>query len=200
MPIGDSRTAGNGYTVKGGYKMELFYSLQSRIGYAPRFVGTNQVSTCPLPNCATSGYTSAQVLTAVQAQSPLFPTTNVYLLDSGTNDVLAGTATATTLANVLSTIDQIYTDNPSATIFMGNIYDRSGFTAAIQAHNIALAAAVVAHAKYSATPAIGKVMLYDQYTVIGPYDVANFGDLSHLNSTGYTLAAAGWHNQIITLY
>jgi len=201
MPIGDSRTAGNGSTALGGYKRELFESLRNHLGHAPRFCGTDQAATCVLPNCAVSGLTSAQILTAVQAQSPLFPTCNVYLIDSGTNDVIAGTANSTITANILSTISQIYTDNPNATVIVANLYDRSGKSAEITAFNAALATAVAGHAKYSATPAIGKCFLYDQYSVIGPYGAGTlYGDVTHLNAAGYTIAAAGWYNQIITLY
>lgn len=200
MPIGDSRTAGNGSTVLGGYKIDLFNMLRSHLNYAPCFVGMNQVATCFLPNCATSGYSSAQILTAVQTQSPLFPTTDVYLIDSGTNDVIAGVPTATTTGNVLSTIDKIYTDNPNATIFVANLYDRSGKTAEVIAYNSALATAVAGHAKYSATPAVNKVMNYDQYSVLGPYSPTYWGDVTHLNPAGYAIAATGWYNQIINLF
>lgn len=200
MPIGDSRTAGNGSTALGGYKIGLFQLLMNHVGHSPRFCGTDQAGTCFTPNCAVSGLNSAQILTAVTAQSPLFPTCDVYLIDDGTNDVLAGTPTATTTANVISAINQIYADNPNATIFVGNLYDRSGFTTEIQAYNTALAAAVAGHAKYSATPARGKVMNYDQYSVLGPYTPTYWGDVTHLNAAGYALAANGWYNQIITLY
>lgn len=180
--------------------MELFYALQTHLGHAPRFTGSNQVTTCPLPNCATSGYTSAQILTAVQTQSPLFTNTKCYLIDAGTNDVIAGTANATITANIISTIDQIRTDNSTATIFVANLYDRSGKTSEIQSLNTALATAIQGIASYSATPTLGKTMLYDQYTVIGAYSGTNYSDVTHLNATGYTLAANGWYNQIITLF
>lgn len=201
MPIGDSRTAGNGSTALGGYKIQLFRLLQDHLGHAPSFCGTDQAGTCFLPNCAVSGLHSTQILSAVTAQSPLFPGCKIYLIDAGTNDVIAGTATATTTGNILSMISQIYTDNPNATVIVANLYDRSGKEAEITAFNTALATAVAGHAKYSATPAIGKCFNYDQYSVIGPYGAGTlYGDVTHLNAAGYTVAANGWYNQIITLY
>ena len=200
MPIGDSRTAGNGSTVRGGYKLGLFQKLQSRLGYAPRFTGSNAVATCFLPNCATSGYTAAQILSAVQTQSPLFPTTNVYLLDAGTNDVIAGTAASTIVTTVLAIEAQIRTDNPSATVFIANLYDRSGSSAGITAFNSALATGVAGLSNYSSTPTAGKTMFYNQYSVLGPYSVTYWGDVTHLNAAGYNLAADGWFNQIAAVY
>lgn len=200
MPIGDSRTAGNQSVVLGGYKIPLFNLLIKHLGHAPRFTGTDMASTCFTPNCAVSGLTSAQILTAVQTQSPLFTNTKCYLIDMGTNDVIAGTATATTTGNTISVIDKIRTDNPSATIFVANLYDRSGKEAEIVAYNSALATAIQGIASYSATPTLGKTMLYDQYTVIGAYSATNYADLTHLNATGYNIAATGWYNQIITLF
>lgn len=200
MPIGDSRTAGNGSTARGGYKLGLFQKLQAHLNYAPRFVGSNQVATCFLPNCATSGYTASQILTAVQAQSPLFPNTDVYLIDAGTNDVIAGTSAGTIVTTVLSIEAQIRTDNPGATIFIANLYDRSGSTSGIITFNGVLATGVAGLADYSATPAIGKTMFYDQYAVLGSYTPTYWGDVTHLNIAGYSLAANGWYDQIVTIY
>lgn len=199
--IGDSRTAGNGSTSLGGYKIQLFNNLRTYWGYAPRFVGTDQAGTCFLPNTAVSGLSSTQILAAVQTQSPLFPNTDIALLDSGTNDVISGVATATTTGNVLSTITQLYTDSPNITVIVANLYDRSGKEAEITAYNAALATALTGHAKYSATPARGKAFLYDQHTVIGLYGAGTlYGDVTHLNAAGYTVAEAGWRAQIVQLF
>lgn len=200
MCIGDSITVGTGSTSLGGYRMGLFTQMRAHIGYSPRFVGQSDANNFIFNCCAVSAYTSAQILTLVQAQSPLFPTTNIYLIHAGTNDVLAGTPTATTTGNIVSMISQIRADNPSATIWVADIIDRSGFTTEINTFNAALDIAVQGVASYSATPVLGKTMLANINAAVGPYSGTNYGDLTHPNATGYALMTTGWYNQIITLF
>lgn len=200
MCIGDSITVGTGSPSLGGYRMGLFTQMRAHLAYSPKFVGSNDANSFIFNCCATAGFTSAQILTSVQAQSPIFPTTNIYLIHAGTNDVLASTPTATTTGNILSMIAQIRVDNPNATIWVADIIDRSGFTTQINTFNPALTTAVQGIASYSATNVIGKTMMVDINAALGPYNVTNYSDVTHPNAIGYALVTMGWYNQIITLF
>lgn len=200
MCIGDSITVGTGSTTLGGYRLGLFNSMKGRLGYSPKFVGSNDANSFIFNCCAVSGLTSAQILSLVQTQSPLFPTTNIYLIHAGTNDVLASTPTATTTGNILSMIAQIRVDNPNATIWVADIIDRSGFTSQVSTFNTALTTVVQGVASYSATNVRGKTMMVDINAALGPYNVTNYSDVTHPNVVGYALVTTGWYNQIITLF
>lgn len=198
--IGDSITVGTGSTALGGYRMGLFTQMQSHIGYSPKFVGSNDANSFIFKCCAVTGYTSAQILTLVQTQSPVFPTTNIYLIHAGTNDVLSGVPTATTTGNIISMIDQIRSDNAEATIWVADIIDRSGYTAEVNTFNTALNTAIQGIPSYSSTDVLGKTMLINMNAIVGPYSPSTYSDATHPNAAGYALMTTGWYNKIITLF
>lgn len=197
---GDSIMVGVGSTSMGGWRFGLFSQLNSRVGYAPKFVGRDWANNFLFPQCGVSGDTSTQLLARVQTQSPLFPNTRIGLLEIGINDILSGVQTATILANTNSILDRWRTDSPGMTIWVANLIDRSGSTSAVNAYNSALAVSLAGRSDWSATNVLGKTMLIDMFSVLGPYNAANYSDLIHPNATGYALMTTGWFNQIATLF
>jgi len=95
---------------------------------------------------------------------------------------------------------QIRIDSPNALIIVGTIYDIDGDTALVESYNTKLAAKMALRADYSASPALGKVIVYDQYAYLGPYQVTDWYNSIHLNQTGYDRAADGWYDQIVALF
>lgn len=202
MCCGDSRTHGTagGTTVRGAYRFTLNSLLTTRKGFAPRFIGGTSDTGITWNMCGQGARTTTTLLTDIQAQSPRFPSTQIFLIDIGANDVNTGVATATSTANVDSMITQIRIDSPNATIWVAKIFDIEAKSAQVVTYNDALTAKMALRSDYSATNVLAKTMMYDLYTLVGPYGPTNFSNALHCNDTGYDVVANGWYNQIITLF
>ena len=198
---GDSRTAGSsGDIQKGGYKTLLYTRLFTRLGMAPTFKGATWQYSCSFPQLGYPGLRTDQLLTYIQNESPLYPNSDFFLIDIGANDVSMGFDLDTACANVDAICSQIRIDSPNATIIIATIYDIDGDTALVESYNTKLAAKMAARASdYSATPAVGKTFMYDQYALLGAYQVTDWYNSIHLNQTGYDRAANGWYDQIAAL-
>ena len=204
MCCGDSRTdgAGSQTLARGAYKAELNRLLTAYKGFAPRFIGGNaNVTTFVTWNMVgQTGRTTTTLLTDIQLHSPRFPNTQIFLIDIGTNDVNASVATATSTANVDSIVSQIRINSPSATIWVAKIFDIDANTAAVITYNDALTAKMALRSDYSATNVLGKTMMYDLYTLMGPWGATYYQNTNHLNDAGCDREANGWYGQIITLF
>ncbi len=197
---GDSITVGNFSTEQGGYRMPLFLKMQKRLGYSPRFVGSDSANSFIFNCMGVSGGFSANLAASAIIQSPLFPNTTAAIIHIGTNDMLGAIAHATITANVISVINSLRSNSPDITIWVAKIIDCNGHTAEVDAYNVSLTTAIQGIASYSSINLLGKTMLIDMNAVLGPYNVTNYGNGTHPNATGYGIMADGWYNQLATLF
>lgn len=198
--IGDSRMVGNFSTSLGGCRMELFQSLRNRLGYSPRFVGSDSYNSFIFPMCGMSGETTAGIITRLATQAALYPNCNVIIIDIGVNDAIGGTAAATIANDVDSIVTTLRAQSPNAVILVALTVDYDTFTSQVVAYNAALTTKMQARNDYAANPALAKTSLYDMYTAIGPYGGTYFANGGHLNAAGYTIEANGWYNKIINVF
>ena len=194
--LGDSICVGNFSTALGGARYEVMIGLRSILGYESKWVGSNTWNAFILPCIATSGYTSAQLLTDVNTQSPSYTNTDFYMLMIGTNDMLSGVPTATTTGNIDSICTRLRTDSPNSCIIVAYIIDNNGNTAAVDTLNAAIQTKMASRNDYAASPAFGKTSTYDMKTQLGAYNASFYSDSTHPNAAGYTRMANGWLSQI----
>lgn len=197
--VGDSRTVGNFSTELGGYRFGLFNAVRNKIGYAPRFLGSDAANAFFLPLCGASGDKTADCNTKITTQAPLFSNASFVLIDIGVNDAIIGTAAATIASNTNAIVDIARTYSPNATIIVAKTCDYSGFNAEVVAYNAALTTTISQRADYSASPAVAKTSLYDLYSDIGTYSGTYFANAGHLNAAGYAIEASGWYNKMVSL-
>lgn len=192
---GDSITAGNGSTSTGGYRHDLLtYLTDYYDNVTPNVIGGDYANSFSYPIIGLSGITSATLKTTyVEPQLAAIPSVtmptapDVVFLLIGTNDFLTSVSKATWLSNLTSIISSFRTANANCHIFVGNLIDRSTYTATVTDWNSSLATTLAGISGYNTF-----IHPVDLYTAMGPYGATYYGDVTHPNTAGYSLLASAW--------
>ena len=209
LPLGDSIT--DGFTVPGGYRIELFRTALMA-GQHITFVGrnvngpatvTDGSTTTPFPQRheGYSGYT-IDPAGGRQGISPLVDgalTTfhpQIILLQIGTNDIDLNLDVANAPARLGALLDTITTDAPDALLVVARItplnYDAGN--ARVEAYNDAMPALV--RPRESAGKHILLVDMYSPFVADPSFKTSLLADQWHPNPAGYAVMAGVWYQAI----
>lgn len=200
---GDSLTNGNQSTTTGGYRARLMALISADYDNVyPNVVGSDFNNTYSYAMIGASGMRSDQILNTYLVPElatipcPTMPVApDVVFLLSGTNDMLQSVAKETWLGYETNIIDAFRAANPDCHVFVGNLIDRSTYTATVIDWNSSLDVLVKARSDYNTY-----IHPVDLYTAVGAYGVAYYSDLTHPNTAGYNLMADAWYAAFSTVY
>jgi lysophospholipase L1-like esterase len=192
MPLGDSLT--NGFTVPGGYRIELEDRLiAGRFDF--NFVGSLSNGPTDLEARQHEGHNGYRIdEIAAGAQTWLTSTNPMFvLLMIGTNDVTQDYQLATAPDRLSALIDQILTTLPSSNVLVASIPPLSDPDANAKAnqYNAAIPGIV------SAKQAQGKSVTF--VDVNAALTTADLADGVHLTAPGYAKVGATWFDALRTL-
>jgi acyl-CoA thioesterase I len=203
MPVGDSRTNGNGDTQavnEGGYRLAVgTWMLTAPRGCSMTMIGPNN-------NGFANGQGAHDGITGVEISYHLasgtgnlpgllagsFPA-DLVLLDLGTNDINNGNDVATSLTRYGTLLAQIRGARAATRVLASTCYDGSDstFHSGILSFNAGLPAVVAAE-----NSAGGHVTLIDGYATMGAWNATDWFDGLHLNHIGYAKIAALFQTEI----
>jgi len=207
MPFGDSIT--DGYTVAGGYRIELF-RLAHQAGKSMTFVGSGsngptQVDGVAFPSNheGHSGYTindetSAGRMGLAPLVSPRMKTytPHIVLLMVGTNDVNLNINLANAPTRLAALIDSIFNENPNVMLVVAELTPTrdDAVNDHVQTYNSAIPALVKARA--DAGRHIALVDMYAAVTANASYKTALLADTLHPNTAGYVVLGQTFYQAV----
>jgi len=160
---GDSISAGTGTTAGLSYPIRTYSNLDRPIQYN---------------NIAVPGWTSAQMLARVNTYGTYLNSSGVFVLFTGTNDVLTSVATATTWANIQGIIAAVQALGVTR-IAIGTLMDCSTYSGAQQTLRADLNTLI------RNNTSLGYVVMdFSANANLGTYSVTYFNDTVHPNNLG----------------
>lgn len=199
MCCGDSITYSNGGT--GGYgawKQHFVNRLYTLYGWLARasedIVGSTWNGYCSYPMCGTAGIradalNSTYLPPDLAAYSP-----ELLIIHIGTNDVLSGASTSTIMSRITNCLDTIRAAVPTAKVWICKIIDRSGYTTEVNDLNNTIGTTVPARSDAA------YITVFDMNTVLGPYNVTYYNDVTHPNNVGYKIMGDALADYFYTQY
>ena len=210
MPLGDSIT--DGYTVLGGYRIELFRQTLMNSEMVT-FVGRNlngpttvtvsgQTTNFPRNHEGYNGYTisgggsSNGISPPITDQALMMFKPHIVLLAIGTNDVNMNVDVANAPTRLGGLLDRITTDSPNALLVVAKIIPTrvDATNTKIQTYNNAIPGLIQSRA--AAGKHILMVDMYAAFTANANYKTALLADDLHPNAAGYLVMAQTWYTAI----